>query len=207
MVYIIFLDIIYFITDSQPYNQKEADMLMDRNNSLLLIIDVQERLAPVMDSPRLVISNCSKLIGAAKRLNIPFLITEQYPKGLGPTMFDLRQAAGEGTKYISKLHFSCAKEPEVMKEVEQSGRKQIIIAGAETHICLTQTAIELKNLGYEVFVVSNASSSRDPVQNVLGLQRMSKNGIDIVTTEMVLFEWLEQAGTEEFKEISKKYIV
>lgn len=182
-------------------------MLMDRNNSLLLIIDVQERLAPVMDSPRLVISNCSKLISVAKRLNIPFLITEQYPKGLGPTMFDLRQAAGEGAKYISKLHFSCAKEPQVMKEIEQSGKKQIIIAGAETHICLTQTAIELKNMGYEVFVVSNASSSRDPVQNVLGLQRMSKNGIDIVTTEMVLFEWLEQAGTEEFKEISKKYIV
>lgn len=207
MVYIIFLDIIYFITDSQPYNQKEADMLMDRNNSLLLIIDVQERLAPVMDSPRLVISNCSKLISVAKRLNIPFLITEQYPKGLGPTMFDLRQAAGEGAKYISKLHFSCAKEPQVMKEIEQSGKKQIIIAGAETHICLTQTAIELKNMGYEVFVVSNASSSRDPVQNVLGLQRMSKNGIDIVTTEMVLFEWLEQAGTEEFKEISKKYII
>lgn len=207
LVYNIFLDIIYFMTDSQPYNQKETEMLMDKNNSLLLIIDVQEHLAPVMDSPRQVISNCSKLISVAKKMNVPFIITEQYPKGLGPTMFDLRQAAGEDAKYFSKLHFSCAKEPEIMKAVEESGKKQIIIAGAETHICITQTAIELKHLGYEVFVVSNASSSRDAVQNVLGLQRMSKNGIDIVTTEMVLFEWLEQAGTDEFKEISKKYIV
>lgn len=182
-------------------------MLMDRKNSLLLVIDVQERLAPVMDSPRQVISNCSKLIGAAKRLEIPFIITEQYPQGLGQTMVDLRQAAGEETTYFSKLHFSCAREPKILEAIKLSGKNQIIIAGTETHICITQTAIELKNLGYEVYVVSNACSSRDPVQNVLGFQRMSRNGIDIVTSEMVLFEWLEKAGNDEFREISKKYIV
>ncbi len=182
-------------------------MLMDRDNSLLLIIDVQERLAPVMDSPREVINNTAKLLAVAKRLNIPFIITEQYPKGLGATMVDLRQIADDKKNYYEKLEFSCAKNEEIFKEVETSGKKQIIIAGIETHICITQTALDLKSRGYDVFVVSNACSSRDALQNVLGLQRMSKNGIDIVSSEMVFFEWLEKAGSEEFKEISKKYIV
>lgn len=182
-------------------------MLMTRNDSLLLVIDVQERLAPVMDSPREVITNCAKLLAVADKLNIPYIITEQYPKGLGKTIFDLRDAVGENAKYYSKVEFSCTKNNEVMSSIEATGKKQIIIAGIETHICVTQTALELKKLGYEVFVVSNACSSRENLQNVLGLQRMSKNGVDIVSSEMVIFEWLEKAGSNEFKEISKKYIV
>lgn len=182
-------------------------MLMDRDNSLLLIIDVQERLAPAMDSPREVINNTAKLLAVAQKLKIPFIITEQYPKGLGPTMVDLRQIADDKKNYYEKLEFSCAKNEEIFKAVKASGKKQVIIAGIETHICITQTALDLKSRGYEVFVVSNACSSRDALQNVLGLQRMSKNGVDIVSSEMVFFEWLGKAGSEEFKEISKKYIV
>lgn len=182
-------------------------MLIDRKNSLLLVIDVQERLAPAMDSPRQVINNCARLVGAARQMKIPFLITEQYPKGLGQTMIDLRQAAGEEAEYVAKIHFSCAKEPEIMQKIIDSGKKQIIIAGAETHICLTQTSMDLKKLGYEVFVVSNASSSRDAAQNIIALQRMAHNGIDVVTSEMVIFEWLEQAGTDEFKEIVNKFVL
>lgn len=167
-------------------------MLMNRRNSLLMIIDVQERLAPAMDDPRQVISNSARLVGAAKAMGVPFVITEQYPKGLGQTMIDVRQEAGDEAAFFSKLYFSCAREPEIMRAIQESGRRQIILAGAETHICLLQTAMDLKGQGYEVFVVSNASSSRDAVQNVMALQRMAHGGIDIVTSEMVIFEWLEK---------------
>lgn len=181
-------------------------MLMNRQDSLLLVIDVQERLAPAMDNPRQVISNGAKLVGVAKAMNVPFLITEQYPQGLGQTMVDIRQEAGEGAAYYDKIHFSCAKEEKIMSAIKASGKKQIILAGAETHICLLQTAMDLQKQGYEVFVVSNACSSRDANQNMMALQRLAHNNIDIVTSEMVIFEWLEKAGTEEFKQIVSQYV-
>ncbi len=181
-------------------------MLMNRQDSLLLIIDVQERLAPAMDNPRQVISNGAKLIGVAKAMNVPFIITEQYPQGLGQTMVDIRQEAGNDATYYSKIHFSCAKEEKIMSAIKASGKKQIILAGAETHICLLQTAMDLQKQGYEVFVVSNACSSRDVSQNMMALQRLAHNGIDIVTSEMVIFEWLEKAGTDEFKQVVSQYV-
>ena len=182
-------------------------MLMKKEDSVLLVIDVQERLAPAMDNPREVINGCADLLAVAQKLDIPFLITEQYPKGLGQTMVDLRKEVPEGTKYFEKMEFSCAKNPEIMKQIEAYGRKQIVIAGIETHICVLQTAFHLKELGYDVFVVSNACSSRKPLQNIMALQRMMTAGVEVVTLEMVFFEWLEKAGTETFKEISRKYIV
>lgn len=181
-------------------------MLMNRQDSLLLIIDVQERLAPAMDNPRQVISNGAKLIGVAKAMNVPFIITEQYPQGLGQTMVDIRQEAGNDATYYSKIHFSCAKEEKIMSAIKASGKKQIILAGTETHICLLQTAMDLQKQGYEVFVVSNACSSRDVSQNMMALQRLAHNGIDIVTSEMVIFEWLEKAGTDEFKQVVSQYV-
>ncbi len=182
-------------------------MLMKRNDSLLLVIDVQERLVTAMDSPREVINTCAKLVSIAQKLSIPFLITEQYPKGLGSTIIDVRQVAGDKATYLDKLEFSCVRNAEIMERIKASGKKQIIIAGVETHICVLQTALELKELGYEVFVVSNATSSRKNLQHVFALQRLNHNGIDVVTYEMVAFEWLEKAGTDEFKEISRKYII
>lgn len=182
-------------------------MLMKKDESLLLVIDVQERLAPAMDNPREVINGCSKLLGVAKRLNVPFIITEQYPKGLGATMFDLRKEAGEEVYYLPKTEFSCARNPEIMEAIKKSSKRQIIIAGLETHICIVQTALELQAEGYEVFVVSNACSSRQPVQHILALQRLLQHNVDVVTIEMVIFEWLEKAGSDEFKEITRKYVI
>ena len=166
-------------------------MLMKRNDSLLLVIDVQERLVTAMDSPREVINTCAKLVSIAQKLSIPFLITEQYPKGLGSTIIDVRQVAGDKATYLDKLEFSCVRNAEIMERIKASGKKQIIIAGVETHICVLQTALELKELGYEVFVVSNATSSRKNVQHVFALQRLNHNGIDVVTYEMVAFEKVE----------------
>lgn len=182
-------------------------MLMKREDSLLLVIDVQERLAPAMDSPREVITGCAKLLGVARRLNIPFILTEQYPKGLGQTMYDLRKEAGEDAVFLPKVTFSCASDTAVMQAIKSSGRKQIVLAGIETHICVLQTALDLQAMGYEVFVVANACSSRQPVQKAIALQRLMLHGIDIVTLEMVFFEWLGSSDIPEFKEISKQYIV
>lgn len=182
-------------------------MLMNANDSLLLIIDIQEKLTPATDAAREVITNASKLIALAKDINLPFLINEHYPKGLGSTMADLRQVAGDVAVYIEKITFSSTKNPATMDAIKQSGKKQIIIAGIETHICVTQTALDLVKEGYEVFVVADACSSRDREQNIFGLQRMLQNGVEIVTFEMVFFELLARADRPDFKELSKKFIV
>ena len=182
-------------------------MLMKKSESLLLIIDVQERLAPAMENPREVINGCATLLGVAKELDIPCIITEQYPKGLGQTMVDLRNEAEASAIYQEKLEFSCYKNEDIMKSIRGSKKKQIVIAGVETHICVLQTAIELKQAGFEVFVVSNACSSRKQLQHVLGLQRLMHNNIDVVSVEMVIFEWLEKAGSDKFKEINRKYVI
>ena len=180
---------------------------MKKTDSLLLVIDVQERLAPAMDNPREVINGCATLLGVAKELNVPCIITEQYPQGLGQTMIDLRNEADSDTKYCSKLEFSCLRNEGIAREIKNSHKKQIIVAGVETHICVVQTAIALKEAGYEVFVVSNACSSRQQLQHVLGLQRLMHSGIDVVSSEMVIFEWLERAGSPEFKNITRKYVI
>ena len=119
-------------------------MLMKRNESLLLVIDVQEHLAPVTDNPREVIDGSAKLVSVAGELKIPYIITEQYPKGLGQTMRDVRKAAGEEYHYFEKLEFSCLQNAEIMEQIKKSGKKQIIITGVETHICVLQTAIDLQ---------------------------------------------------------------
>ena len=182
-------------------------MLINAKDSLLLIIDIQEKLAPMMDSAREVITNAAQLVELAQNLKIPFLIIEQYPQGLGPTMADIRTKAGDKAKYIEKITFSGAKDTKVLQAIKKSKKQQIIIAGIETHVCVTQTAIDLKNEGFDVFIVADACSSRGREQNIFGLQRMLQNNIEIITFEMLFFEWFQKAGTPEFKELSKKFIV
>jgi len=179
-------------------------MLMDKKNSLLLVIDVQERLAPTVSETREVINNSKKLIEIAQILKIPYIYTEQYPKGLGETIFDIKSVANK--EACSKIEFSCAKNSDILKSIKACKKQQIIITGVETHICVLQTAMDLKAKGFDVFVVSDATSSRENLEHVFALHRLAKNEIDVVTFEMVVFEWLEKAGTEEFKIISKKYI-
>ncbi|HXP95935.1 MAG TPA: isochorismatase family protein, partial [Telmatospirillum sp.] len=109
-------------------------MLMRAENSSLLIVDVQERLAPVMSDPRRVISGCALLMRAARRLEVPVIASEQYPKGIGPTVFDLREwLPPEGA--VEKLHFSCADEPVILDRLAGTGRRQVVLAGIEAHIC------------------------------------------------------------------------
>jgi nicotinamidase-related amidase len=175
-------------------------MLIKPEESCLIVIDMQERLVPAMQSPARTIKNAGILISAAKRLEVPVLITEQYPKGLGHTVNDLSEISN-GIPIIEKLHFSCMKDDGFSQKFKNLNCRQAIIAGMEAHICVLQTAVQLMEEGFEVFVVTDATSSRSLDSEKACLDRLSANGAGIVTTEMVVFEWLGQAGTEAFKEL------
>ena len=176
-------------------------MVLDRNKSCLVIVDVQERLTPVMTDPRRVLHHCVLLMRAAQRLEIPVLVTEQYPKGLGPTMVDLRPyIPAEGA--LPKTHFSAAADEAIMTRIESFGRNQVVIAGIETHVCVLQTALDLKAKGYESMVVADACASRRIESEQMGWSRMRQCGVELLSVEMAFFEWIHQAGTPEFKELS-----
>ena len=181
-------------------------MLISKTDSSLLIIDVQERLAPTMHDVRRVLDGCSKLLKGAGILGVPAIITEQYPKGLGPSMFDIRDAAPETAVYFEKTSFSAFREEGFAERLNALGRKQVVIAGVEEHVCVFQTAVDLKNAGFDVFVVTDACGCRFPENEHIALARLQREGISPVSVEMVLFEWLEKAGSPEFKEIQNRLI-
>ncbi|MGD9744273.1 MAG: hydrolase [Dongiaceae bacterium] len=176
-------------------------MLIERERSCLLLIDLQERLIPAMHEPAPVLRNAAILGTAAKRLGIPIVISEQYPKGLGRTDLALAAALAPATP-IAKTDFSCAADEVLRARLEESGREQAILVGIEAHVCVLQTALGLPRLGLAPFVVADGTTSRTPESRRVALDRMGRDGVEIVTTEMVLFEWLGRAGTAEFKELS-----
>ena len=176
-------------------------MLLSREHSGLLIVDVQEKLAPVMTDPRRVIHNCALLLRAASRLQIPVVVTEQYPRGIGPTVPDLRSWTAADS-VVEKTHFSAAAEAPVMARIQAMARPQMVVAGIEAHICVLQTALGLAEQGYKVAVVADACASRRAENEALALDRLRQAGVAVVSVEMVLFEWLHRAGTPEFKELS-----
>lgn len=175
-------------------------MLIKPEDSCLIVIDMQERLVPAMQAPARTIKNAGVLIQAAKRLDIPTLLTEQYSKGLGPTVPELKAVSGNAP-VLEKLHFSCMKDEGFARAFRGLNRRQAVIAGMEAHICVLQTAVNLLEEGYQIFVVTDATSSRTAESEKACLDRLGAAGAGIVTTEMVVFEWLCQAGTPEFKEL------
>jgi isochorismate hydrolase len=179
-------------------------MLIDRDKSQLLIVDVQEKLLPAMSNPERVVTVCMRLIKAAHRLGVPITCSEQYPKGLGPTAEPLRTALEDAGAVIEKDTFSCLRSDslrERLHELRRQGRPQIVIGGIEAHVCVAQTAIDLEEQGFESFVVADAVDSRAKSSRRLALARLAKSGADVVDSEMVVFEWLGRAGTPEFKEL------
>ncbi len=172
-------------------------MLLDPSQSSLLIVDIQEGLAPVMADPRSVYRGAAILMHAAHRLNIPTVVSEQYPKGLGPTVGELRSLVPPEA-VIEKIHFSCAREPAITQALS---RPQVLIAGIEAHVCVLQSAIGLKDMGKEVFVVTDACSSRQLASHQAAMARMAAAGVQVLTVEMALFEWLQRGSTPEFKEL------
>lgn len=179
-------------------------MLMERTQSALVLIDVQEKLTPFVAHPETLIHNCRWLLRLAKDLFIPCLVSEQYPQGLGTTLPTLKAEIDENP--IEKVCFSSWRALDFAKEIQHLGKKQVILIGIETHVCVLQTAIDLFEAGFKVFVVVDAVSSRFNIDYQYALKRMEHIGITLVTCEMVFFEWIGQAGNEEFKTMSKKYM-
>lgn len=177
--------------------------LLDKNEVVLVIVDIQERLAVVMPDRQRVVDNCLHLIEAAKLLNVPVLLNEQYPKGLGPTVNEIREAL-HPYEPLEKLTFSCFRGESFLKALEASGRKKVVLTGMETHVCVLQTVIDLLRAGYPVHVVKDATCSRTLDNFNAGAEFMRDAGAVITCTETVLFQLLEKAGTDEFKAISKR---
>ncbi len=173
-------------------------MLIRREQSLLLIVDIQEKLAPAILNADQAIANTAKLIQAAKHLAVPMLASEQYPKGLGLTVPSLRNLLSD-EMIFEKSHFSCMTEPRFSDHLKKASRTQIIVCGMEAHVCVLQTALDLQAAGYSAMVVADGVSSRRQESCELGLARMRAAGVTVVSTEMVLFEWIGQAGSVEFK--------
>lgn len=173
--------------------------MLDQNNSLLLIIDIQEKLAAAM-SRDTAGKNTMKLAAAAETLGMPIVITEQYPKGLGQTLANITHVA-KSAQYFEKGSFSIMQEPDIAQAINDSGKKQIIICGMEAHICVHQTVEELIALGYEVYVVKDGIASRNKFEFKQGISCMQQNGAKITCTEIVLFELLRTSKHPNFKEI------
>ncbi|HEC14791.1 MAG TPA: hydrolase [Rhodospirillales bacterium] len=175
-------------------------MLISREESALLVVDVQEKLVPaVLDGER-VISRIGFLMTAAARLDVPLLVSEQYPKGLGGTVAGIAKLTPPGG-VMEKVHFSCLGDGGCSDRISSLGRGQVIVTGIETHVCVLQTVLALLDRGKTVFVVADAASSRGEGDHRLGLERMRHAGAVIVTAEMVFFEWLERADSPEFRDL------
>jgi len=173
-------------------------------DSVLVLVDVQQRLAAAMPpaARAAVIRNCRALLAAAARLSLPVLATEQYPKGLGPTEPDLLEALPPGAIRIEKTCFSCAGVSPFAQALDALARPQVILAGMEAHVCVLQSALELRAAGRDVFVVEDACSSRNPAHHANAMARMRAAGVIVTNAESVLFEWLRDAAHEHFKAVS-----
>jgi nicotinamidase-related amidase len=180
-------------------------MLMEASRSHLLVVDVQARLMPAIHAGESLIRNLAILLKAAERLGIPVTVTEQYPKGLGTTLPSVAEALPGNAVTLAKTTFSAAREPSIAERIAAirgSGREQLVICGAEAHICVLQTALEFKASGLEVIVVADGVSSRSPHSVNAACARLLHAGCHWVTTEMVAFEWMERAATDDFRALA-----
>ena len=177
---------------------------LDAGESVLVVIDVQERLCKAMDEKVLkqLVNNNNVLIEAAKELEIPVLVTEQYVKGLGATLDELASGLKNAPRY-EKMSFSCCGNSEFVDALRSTGRRQVIITGMETHVCVLQTVIELLDAGYTIHLVRDAVMSRSKQNWMAAIELMQQAGALATVTESVLFQWLKVAGTESFKKLSK----
>jgi nicotinamidase-related amidase len=177
---------------------------LDRNKAVLVVIDVQEKLCVAMDHKvlRKLTRNIAILLESASELKIPVLITEQYVNGLGATLPELKDKAA-GAPCYEKMAFSCCGSSEFVEQLKSTGRTQVIITGMETHVCVLQTVIELRDAGFEVHLVKDAVMSRDKGNWQTACEAMTLTGAVPTCTESVVFQLLKVAGTEEFKKLSK----
>lgn len=185
---------------SQPDRLPRSPEMMSQEDTALLVVDVQERLVPAVADNRRVVWNVRRLVDGARVVGIPVVATEQYPKGLGPTVPELAERLGA---IPSKLTFSCGGCPALFEDLDHRGIHKVLVCGMEAHVCVQQTVLDLLAAGWRVYVAVDAVGSRFEVDYRTALRRMDSAGATLTTTEAALFEWCDVAGTPEFKQISQ----
>jgi nicotinamidase-related amidase len=177
-------------------------MRLNIQNSTLVLIDVQGKLAQLMHDKERLFVNLQIVVKGARLLGVPILWCEQNPRALGPTIPELVENLS-GLSPIEKMNFSCCGDPAFDAALHKVQRSQTILCGIESHVCVYQTAADLKDKGFEVAVVADAVSSRSPDNRQIALSRMQSEGICLTSTEMLLFEWMKTAKHGQFKDIAK----
>lgn len=173
--------------------------LMSRSDSALLVVDVQEKLIPLVSQHERIVWNIGRLLDGAKALGVRAIATEQYPRGLGHTVAEL---ADRLAAVPEKLTFSCGGCPELFEELREAGIFKILVVGIEAHVCIQQTVLDLLADGFRVYLAVDAVGSRHEIDYETALRRMDSAGATLTTAEAALFEWCDAAGTPEFKQIS-----
>ena len=176
-------------------------MMIDADRCQLLLVDVQEKLAPIVEDTAGLLRNVAILVRAAQTHCVPVTASEQYPKGLGHTVREVADALTEPPG--EKTEFSCLANPALHERIMGLPRDAVLIAGVETHVCVLQTALDLLKAGRTVFAVADAMGSRTSRSHDLGVERMRDAGAQIVTTEMVVFEFLRDSKANAFRELSR----
>jgi nicotinamidase-related amidase len=174
-------------------------VLLSAERSVLLLVDLQQRLMPAIHDGDAVVTRAVRLAEAAVLLDVPVLATEQYPAGLGPTVGPL---AGYPRATMAKTTFSAAADPG-FHGLLPAGTREVVIAGCETHVCVLQTALELLGSRHRVILAADAAGSRDPPDHRAAIDRARQHGVEVVTSEMVLFEWLRDARHPSFRQVHK----
>lgn len=177
--------------------------MLSVQDTIVLIVDVQGRLAELMADKEEIFANLERLIRGADVLGLPILWLEQYPEGLGPTIESLAALLAPARQPMPKVSFSCWGCPAFVEALKGAGRRQVLLAGIETHVCIYQTTVDLLAEGYEVQVVGDAVSSRTASNRALGLQRVRDLGAAVTSVEMALFELQRVAQGEQFRALSR----
>lgn len=176
-------------------------MKITLDNTMALAIDFQEKLMPVINQAENLQTRSKILFEGLKILNVPIVVSQQYTKGIGMTVPQIRETLGD--EYFDKRAFSCCKDPDIMKNIESLEKKYVIVAGIETHICVLQTCLDLLDAGYIPVLITDCTSSRKAQDMETALLRLASEGVAMSTSESVLFELLGSATHPNFKEISK----
>lgn len=174
--------------------------LISRAQAVVVVVDVQQKLFPLMQEPERLLRRCVQLVTGAATLGVPVIVSEQYPRGLGATVPELTAAAA-GARVVAKDTFSCLGNPEFAQALRDTERRQVVVCGIETHICVLQTCFDARAQGYDVYLVADAVASRLPHTGPIGLERMRQAGIAFTTVEGTLFEMLARRDAPEFKAV------
>ena len=185
--------------------QNPHPMRIGREGTTLLVVDVQERLFPAMDADHReeVMRNIKVLAATARRLRLPVVVTEQYPKGLGHTLPELREPLGLEIQAVPKVSFSCWAAEEVRARLRAAGTRRVILAGIEAHVCVLISALELMSEGLAVHVPADAVTSRTQGNWRLGTEQLRQGGAVVTATETIVFQLLGQADTDDFRELTR----